>query len=322
MDHVNFSIVIPVYCNEASLQPLHGRLSEMAAQHAHLTHEFIFVDDGSEDASFVRLQQLAAADPRVRVLRLSRNFGSHSACLAGLTVARGDCVAIIAADLQEPAELPWHMRAQWSPATPVVLAARRSRNEEPSKIAFARLYYSIMRRLAFPRMPEGGFDCFLIDRRVRDHITALNETNGPLTGLVLWTGFAFAQVEYDRLARPHGHSRWTLGKRIKLVIDSVVAFSYAPVRAMSAIGVSLGLLGFLYAILIVVNKLTTGIEVSGWSSLMAALLVLSGVQLIALGVLGEYVWRTLDATRRRPNFIVAETRNVEPPDINESSGRR
>jgi dolichol-phosphate mannosyltransferase len=307
---MTFSIVIPVYCNEPSLAALYDRLAENAAQHPDVTHEIIFVDDGSDDGSFERLQALAAADARVRVLRLSRNFGSHNACLAGLSVARGDCVAIIAADLQEPPDLPWRMLAQWTPATPIVLAARRSRDEEPTKVAFARLYYAIMRRLAFPHMPAGGFDCFLVDRRVRDHIIALNETNGPLTGLVLWTGFTFAQVEYDRLVRPHGRSRWTLAKRVKLLIDSVVAFSYAPVRAMSAIGVLLGLAGFLYAAVVVVNKLTLGIEVSGWSSLMATFLVVSGVQLIALGVLGEYVWRTLDATRRRPNFIIAETRNV------------
>ena len=175
---------------------------------------------------------------------------------------------------------------------------------------FAQLYYRLMRTLAFPHLPRGGFDCFLVDRRVARHIAALDEGNTSLNGLVLWTGFGFAEVGYDRLGRPFGKSRWTFAKRVKLLIDSVVAFSFVPVRAMSAFGVSLGVAGFLYAGLVVIRKFSGHEDVSGWSSLMAALLVLSGVQLIALGILGEYVWRGLDAARRRPNFIVAATRNL------------
>ncbi len=305
------SIVIPVYCNEPSLVTLHARLSEVAAQYPAITHEIVFVDDGSEDASFQRLEQLAAADPHVRVARLSRNFGSHNACLAGMSIARGDCIAIIAADLQEPPDLPWRLLEQWSPETPVVLATRTSRDDEWSRILFARVYYRVMRRVAFPHFPAEGFDCFLVDRRVVDQILALNERNISLNGLVLWTGFNFTRVDYDRLARPFGRSRWTVAKRVKLFIDSVVAFSYAPVRAMSATGVSVGVIGLLYAAFIVLRKMTTGENVSGWSSLMAVLLVVAGLQLIALGVLGEYVWRALDAARGRPNFIIAETRNLE-----------
>jgi len=307
-----FSIVIPVYWNQDSLPLLHARLSEVADRYPELAHEFVFVDDGSEDASFQRLEDMAATDVRVRVLRLTRNFGSHNACLAGLSVARGAHVAVISADLQEPPELPWRMLERASPAAPLVVANRRSRGDDVSRVLFAQLYYGIMRRLAFPRIPAGGFDCFLIDRRIVDQLTSLNEANPSVTGLVLWSGFRFAQVDYDRLARPFGRSRWTFAKRVKLLIDSVVGFSYAPVRAMSAVGVSVGLLGFLYAAAVVVRRLTTGAEVTGWSSLMSALLVLSGLQLVALGVLGEYVWRTLDAARRRPNFVIAETRNLDP----------
>jgi dolichol-phosphate mannosyltransferase len=306
-----FSIIIPVYCNEPSLRSLHTGLCAGAAPHPGIEHEFIFVDDGSEDASFARLAELAASDPRVRVVRLSRNFGSHSAYLAGLSVARGQCVAVIAADMQEPPDLPWRMLERWSPATPIVLANRGSRKDGRSRVLFAELYYRLMRRVAFPNLPRGGFDCFLIDRRVANELLGLNEPNPSVTGLVLWTGFSFAQVEYDRLARPYGRSHWTFAKRLKLFIDSVVAFSYAPLRVMSAVGVSVGFVGFLYAAWIVLWKLTAGVDVSGWSSLMAALLVLSGAQLIALGILGEYLWRTLDAARRRPNFLIADTRNLQ-----------
>lgn len=305
------SIVVPVYCNEPSLLALHAQLSEVAGRHPDVVHEIVFVDDGSDDASFQRLDQIAATDPHVRVARLSRNFGSHNACLAGLSLARGDCVAIVAADLQEPPDLPWRLLERWSPDTPIVLATRRTRDDELSRILFARLYYRIMRRVAFPRLPAEGFDCFLIDRRVVRQILSLNERNAPLNGLLLWTGFNFAQVDYDRLARPFGRSRWTLAKRVKLFIDGIVGFSYVPVRAMSTAGVSVGMLGILYAAFIILRKLTTGESVSGWSSLMAVLLVVAGLQLIALGVLGEYVWRALDAARARPNFIIAETRNVE-----------
>jgi len=307
----SFSIVIPVYFNEASLVELHAGLTAGAQRHPEVPYEIIFVDDGSEDGSFARLEELAAADPCVRVLQLSRNFGAHNACMAGLSVARGECVAVMGADLQDPPDLPWQMLERWGPDTPVVVAARRSRDDATSRVLFAALYYRIMRRVAFPRLPRGGFDCFLIDRRVVDYLNTLGEANASVSGLVLWTGFRFAEISYDRLARPFGRSRWTFGKRVKLLIDSVVGFSYAPIRLMSAVGVSLGVIGFLYAGLITVRKLTEGIEVSGWSSLMAVLLVLSGVQLIALGVLGEYVWRTLAAARQRPNFIIAASRNLE-----------
>lgn len=305
-----FSIVIPVYWNEPSLRPLHERLAAEAARRPEIEHEFVFVDDGSGDGSFAVLEQLAAEDPRVKVVRLTRNFGAHAACVAGLSAASGDCAAVIAADLQEPSDLPWTMFERWSPATPVVVAARQSRDEEASKVAFARLYHGIMQRVAFPKMPDGGFDCFLLDRRVIGEVLRLEDSNASLTGLVLWTGFQFAEVRYDRLRRQHGTSRWTLAKKLKLVVDSVVGFSYAPVRAMSLVGTLIGLVGFAYALLVVVRRIVYGEDIVGWSSLMAAIMVLSGVQLIALGILGEYVWRTLDAARKRPSFIVGETRNL------------
>lgn len=306
-----FSIIIPVYFNEASLETLHARLAEQAGRHPQIEHEFVFVDDGSEDRSFDVLAQLARLDARVRVVRLTRNFGSHNACLAGFTTARGDCAALISADLQEPADLPWQLLERWGPESPVVIATRASRDEEVHKVAFARLYFRTMRWLAFAHWPQDGFDCFLIDRRVLDYIIAFDERNAPLTGLVLWTGFRFSTVAYDRLRRPHGASRWTVAKRVKLFADSVIAFSYAPVRAVSAVGILLGIIGFLYAGVVLVRRVMLGVEVSGWSSLMMVLLVVSGVQLVGLGILGEYLWRTLDAARRRPNFVVAETRNVE-----------
>ena len=306
-----FSIVIPVYCNEPSLRSLHQRLAAEAAARPEVEHEFVFVDDGSEDGSFAVLEELARADVRVRVLKLTRNFGAHSAVLAGLGAASGDCAAVIAADLQEPADLPWRLFERWSPQTPVVIATRQSRDERASTIAFARVYHATMRRLAFPKMPAGGFDCFLIDRRVITQITTHDEHNATLAGLVLWTGFHFDEVSYDRLRRPHGRSRWTLAKKLKLFVDTVVGFSYAPVRAMSLIGIFIGLIGFAYALLVVVRRVTHGEDIAGWSSLMAAIMVLSGVQLIGLGILGEYVWRTLDAARRRPTFIVEATRNIE-----------
>ena len=154
------------------------------------------------------------------------------------------------------------------------VASRQSRDEEASKIAFTRLYHAIMRRVAFPKMPDGGFDCFLLDRRVIAQVLDLEDSNAWLTGLVLWTGFSFAEVGYDRLRRPHGSSRWTLGKKLKLVVDSVVGFSYAPVRAMSLVGTLIGLTGFAYALLIALRRVVYGEDIVGWSSLMAAIMCL------------------------------------------------
>jgi dolichol-phosphate mannosyltransferase len=309
------SVVVPVYHNAASLPSLHARLALVAESNSADQFEFVFVDDGSADESFAVLEGLARADPRVTALRLSRNFGSNAAVLAGLDAATGDVVAVIAADLQDPPELITDMLERWRRGSKVVLAVR-SRRDDPGLTRFsAGVFYALFRRFAIPSMPAGGFDFFLIDRRICDLLKGIQESNAYLMGLILWLGFQPALVHYHRQRREkrYGRSRWRLSMKIKYFIDSFVAFSYAPMRLATLLGLGLSSVGLLYATVILAARLLGRAEPQGWSSIMVVLLLVSGVQLLMTGILGEYMWRNLDETKRRPRFIVDRIVSTEVP---------
>ena len=242
--------------------------------------------------------------PAARGVRLTRNFGSQMAIVAGLTEARGEAAAVLSADLQEPPELLPEMVAAWRRGAAAVLAVRRSRPEALPSRAASSLYYRTLKRLAFSEMPAGGFDCFLVSRPAIDFLRDSREVHTSLPGLLLWSGFAAAIVPYDRVERAEGESRWTLAKKVKYFIDSVISFSYAPLRAMSLAGAALAVAAFAYAVFLIVYKVVHGQPMQGWTSLMVALAFFSGVQLLSLGILGEYLWRTLDAARARKGFLV------------------
>jgi dolichol-phosphate mannosyltransferase len=318
------SVVVPVYCNAASLPDLFERLTALAARAPEDSFEFLFVDDGSTDSSWEALRGLAAADARVKLVKLSRNFGSNQALLAGLAHAEGDAIATLAADLQDPPELLLEMLRHWKAGRRVVLAARRNRSDPGLTNSLADLFYLLFRRFAIPSMPRRGFDFFMIDKTVCELINRIQENNTYLMGLILWLGFDPVSVFYDRPARDqrYGDSRWTGRKKVKYFVDSFVAFSYAPLRAASLLGLGIAALGILYALLVIGLRVTRGFEVQGWASLMVALLVLSGVQLFVTGVLGEYLWRTLDETRKRPRFIVEEVHASSDAALRRSTTQR
>jgi len=307
------SIVVPVYHNAASLPDLLAKFQELSRKNSGDRFEFVFVDDGSRDNSFAVLESLARAEQRMRIVKLSRNFGSNAALLAGLDQARGDVVAAIAADLQDPPELIDDMLVQWRQGHKVVLAVRQSREDPGLNSLMSDTFYALFRRFAIPTMPKRGFDFFLIDRQVCNLIKGIQESNAYLMGLILWLGFDPAVIYYHRRQREkrYGRSMWTLARKFKYFIDSFVAFSYLPVRASSLIGVSLSLIGILYALVVIIARLFFGVHAEGWASLMVVLLIVSGAQLLMIGVLGEYLWRNLDETRRRPRFIIERT--VETP---------
>jgi dolichol-phosphate mannosyltransferase len=300
------SVVVPVFHNAASLPDLLARLQALAARHPGDAFRFVFVDDGSKDDSFAVLLALAKAEPRVTLLKLSRNFGSNAALLAGLAEADGDAVATISADLQDPPETLDAMLALWRDGKKVVLAAREGRDDPPAAAFLAGLFYRLFRKYAIATMPEGGFDFFVVDRTVRDLLLGIQESNAYLMGLVLWLGFDPAVVPFRRLAREarYGKSMWGFGRKLKYFIDSFVAFSYVPIRAASVLGLVVSAAGLLYALFIVFAHFTLDLKVQGWASLMIVVLVVSGAQLLVMGMIGEYLWRNLDETRRRPRYIV------------------
>jgi len=299
------SVVIPVYFNAESLPRLGERLRKVAEAADHDV-EVLFVDDGSGDDSWARIEEIARAWPVSRGVRLTRNFGSQMAIVAGLAEAKGVAAAVLSADLQEPPELLPEMVAAWRRGSTAVLAVRRSRPEGMATRAAAGFYYRTLRRLAFSQMPEGGFDCFLIGRPAIDFLVEGREVHTSLPGLLLWGGFPTALVPYDRVAREEGRSRWTFAKKLKYFLDAIISFSYAPLRWMSVAGAALAVLAFAYTVFLVVYKLVHGQPIAGWTSLMAAVAFFSGVQLLSLGVLGEYLWRTLDAARARKGYLVRE----------------
>jgi dolichol-phosphate mannosyltransferase len=299
------SVVVPVYFNAPSLPRLAERLRAIA-ETADWDMEVVFVDDGSGDASWESIVDIARAWPRARGVRLTRNFGSQMAITAGLAEAKGQAAAVLSADLQEPPELLPEMVGAWRRGATAVLAVRRSRPEGLVTRAAAGFYYGTLRRLAFSDMPSGGFDCFLIGRPAIEFLVESREVHTSLPGLLLWGGFATALVPYDRAARDEGRSRWTFARKLKYFLDAVISFSYAPLRWMSVAGALLALAAFAYAVFLIAYKLIEGQPIQGWTSLMVALAFFSGVQLLSLGVLGEYLWRTLDSARARKGFLVRE----------------
>ncbi len=304
------SIVIPVYYNSDTLTLLYEDMKEKILGVIG-DYEIVMVDDGSGDNSWEVMNQIRDLDPNVKCVKLSRNFGEHAAILAGLTQCSGDCAVTKQADLQEDSTLILEMYERWKKGNKVVIAVREERDEPAIKKFFANLYYSIVRKCIDKNMPEGGFDCYLLDRQVIKVIEMLDEKNSALTLQVLWVGFKSDKVYFHRKDREVGKSRWTLSKKIKLVMDSMMSFSYTPIKFMSGLGVAFAIGAFLWIIEIFVEYFLTAKPIAGWSSLMCLVLFSTGLILLMLGMLGEYVWRTLDASRNRPPFIIDEVKEPE-----------
>lgn len=301
------TIVVPVYFNALNLPDTIPQLLALEPQADGLTLDLVFVDDGSGDDSLAVLRTFQEKHPdRIRIVKLTRNFGSMAAILAGLSVARGDCVGMIAADLQDPPELFLDMLGHWRAGSKAVFAVRADREDSASQRFFAGAYYSLIRRFALRDYPAGGFDFFLIDQQVARDVVRIGEKNTNLMSLIFWLGYRPVMLPYVRRARGKGTSRWTLSKKIKLFIDSFVAFSYVPIRFLSAAGLIVATTAFVYGAYVFYAWLINDIPVRGFAPIILVLAFTAGIQMTMLGVLGEYLWRTLDETRRRPAFVIDE----------------
>lgn len=299
------SIVVPVYFNEPNLPDTVPQLLALEDSLPGYNLELVFVDDNSEDRSLaILLDYQKRFSKQIKVVKLTRNFGTMAALQAGLTVATGDCVGVIAADLQDPPELFVEMIRHWETGVKAIFAVRSDREESFLQKTFSNLYYALINRFAVPGYPAGGFDFFLADRQVIDEVNKINEKNTNLMTLVFWLGYQAVMIPYVRRKRIKGKSRWTLGKKIKLFVDTFVSFSYFPIRLFSFLGIIYALISFSYGIVIFVSWLTFGIEVQGWVPMMLVLTFTAGLQMTLLGILGEYLWRTLDEARGRPLFVI------------------
>ncbi|MBN1451633.1 MAG: glycosyltransferase family 2 protein [Anaerolineales bacterium] len=299
------SIVVPVYFNEPNLPDTVPQLLALEEKLTGYKLELIFVDDGSQDQSLAILLDYQKQHPKqIKVVTLTRNFGTMAALQAGLTVASGNCVGVIAADLQDPPELFLEMTRHWERGVKAIFAVRSDREESFLQKAFSNLYYALVRRFAVPGYPSGGFDFFLVDRQVIDEVNKIHEKNTNLMTLIFWLGYQAVFIPYVRRKRAKGKSRWTFGKKIKLFVDTFVSFSYFPIRLFSFLGIIYAIISFSYGVFIFVAWLTFGIEVQGWVPMMLVLTFTAGLQMTLLGILGEYLWRTLDEARGRPLFVI------------------
>jgi glycosyltransferase involved in cell wall biosynthesis len=311
------SIVIPVYFNEQNLLDTVPRMIQLIHHNSkNYLFEIIFVDDGSKDNSLSILIDYQRKYPDIiRVAKLSRNFGSMAAIAAGFSIANGDCVGVIAADLQDPPELFIQMIESWEKGNKLILAVRENREDSFFERKFSNLFYKLVRKYALESYPSGGFDFLLADKQIINEINKISEKNTNIMSLIYWTGFDPVLIPYTRKKRKKGKSRWTFSKKIKLFLDTFVGFSYVPIRALSAIGLIVAIASFLYGAFILLSWIFWGTVVQGWVPMMIILTFTAGIQMLMLGVLGEYLWRGLDETRKRPLFIIDKIYEKEKGDI-------
>ncbi len=298
------SVILPVYNERETLPALEARLVPVLRDCAGERYEVILVDDGSLDGSAQILDAFHARDPRFKVIHFSRNFGHQSALQAGLDVAAGAAVVLMDADMQDPPEVVRQLIDQWKLGYEVVYAIRRRRHEGKLKRSAYAVFYRTLRTIAEIDVPLDSGDFCLIDRRVVQALIALPERNRFLRGLRSWVGFRQIGVEYEREARYGGESKYTLSKLVRLALSGYIGFSAVPLRAAVWLGVSAAGAGFLIAIWALTSKLWGVYTPRGWLSTVAVILFIGGVQLLMLGVIGEYLSRVYDEVRQRPLYIV------------------
>jgi dolichol-phosphate mannosyltransferase len=309
------SVVVPAFNEGAGIALLHSRVTAAARAWAE-DYELILVDDGSRDDTLTVCRKLALEDPRFKVLSLSRNFGHQAALSAGLAHTTGDWIAILDADLQDPPEQLKRFIDRCKEGFDVAYAIRTKRKEGVFKRVAYFAYYRLLRKLASIEMPLDAGDFCVMSRRVVDDLNSLPERRRYLRGLRAWIGYGQTGLEYEREARAFGEAKYTYSRLLRLAFDGIFNFSYKPLRTLMGAGIAIAFGTFLLALLVLVQyvgKITVlgynPHQARGWTSLILAILFLSGVQLIGIGVLGEYVGRLFDEVKRRPIFLVKEKIN-------------
>jgi len=306
------SLVIPVYRNEGSIPALLEATAELdRALGGRL--EVVFVVDGSPDRSAELLAEaLPLAPHRSRLLRLSRNFGSFAAIRAGLEAASGPLFAVMAADLQEPPELVLDLfRALEGGEADIAVGTRAGRDDPAASRVSSELFWRLYRRFVQPEMPEGGVDVFAATAQVRDRLLSLRESNSSLVGLLFWLGFRRVEVSYRRQERQHGTSAWTLSRKARYLLDSVFGFSDLPIRLMIGLG-GLGLLvSIVFGAVVLVMRLRGLIDVPGYAAIVLVIFFFAALNTLGLGIIGGYVWRAFENTKRRPESVVMSSEDFE-----------
>ncbi|MED3947685.1 MULTISPECIES: glycosyltransferase family 2 protein [Priestia] len=308
---IKYSIVVPVYNEEEVIHETYRRLTEVMRSTKE-AYELLFVNDGSRDRTAEIIKEYSEQDPAVVLLDFARNFGHQIAITAGMDYARGEAVVVIDADLQDPPELILEMIEKWKQGFDVVYAKRTKRKGETYfKKQTAAMFYRFLRAMTDIDIPLDTGDFRLLDRKVCNQMNSIQEKNRFVRGLVSWVGFKQIAVEYERDERLAGESKYPLKKMLKLSMDGITSFSYKPLKLASYAGVTLSGVGFIYLLVVLYLKLFTDSTITGWSSLIVIQLFFSGIILIILGMIGEYIGRIYDETKNRPLYIVREKYQFE-----------
>ena len=301
------SVVAPIYDEEAGIETFYGRV---CAALSDINFELVLVDDGSRDSSPQILERLASADPRVSVVFLSRNFGHQTALTAGLDHARGDAVVMLDADLQDPPEVIPEMIDRWRAGCDVVYAVREQRaGESAFKLKTAKWFYALFGALAQVELESNSGDFRLLDRRALDALNSMRERNRFLRGMTVWVGFTQTAVSYQRDRRYAGETKYTLARMIRFSFDAIFSFSHRPLQIATLTGFVFSALAFIAIPVVIVLRVVDS-YIPGFATITIAVLLLGGIQLIAIGIMGEYVGRIYDEVKGRPLYLVRARRNI------------
>ena len=317
-DHL--TVVVPVFNECEMLARFFERTSAALSSLEGCQWDLIFVDDGSRDDSLEILTEFASAHPHVQVVKLSRNFGHQAAICAGLDQARGDCVVTMDADLQDPPEVIEQLVRRWREGHDVVYAIREDRSSDGAgKRLTAKLFYWTMQRVSGVDIPREAGDFRLMSRRAVDTLNRLPEKSRFLRGMVAWIGYPQVGVPYRREARQEGTTKFTYGKMVRFAVDGITSFSSLPLRLSTWLGYGASVLAFLYLASVFVQK-AQGHTVQGWATIMVAMLFLGGVQLICVGIMGEYIGRIFSEVKARPMYVVEDVVGGELESGRRASG--
>ena len=308
------SILIPAYNEEPVLDKLFHRLANLANDTKGYNFEFLFVNDGSKDKTLDLIKDYADADPRVSYINLSRNFGKEIGMIAGLDHVTGDATVIIDADLQDPPELIPKMIKLWEEGYDDVYAKRKSREGETwFKKSTSKLYYKTLQSVTRIPIQEDTGDFRLLDRRVVEALKQFRESQRNTKAMFSWVGFHKKEILYDRDPRAAGETKWNYIKLVELAIDGITSFTTAPLRISTYAGVGISFLAFIYLIFLIIRTAFFGADLAGYPSMMAVILFLGGVQLLSLGIIGEYVGRIFNESKQRPLYLIEEYHNGQVP---------
>lgn len=314
------SIVVPVFNEAEGINAFYARMKSVADAMQDVDHELIFVEDGSTDQSFARLRALAEADSRVAIIKFARNFGHQMAITAGLDAARGDCVVVIDADLQDPPEVIPEMVQRWRDGYDVVYGVRAYRKGESAlKVLTASFFYRLLRWMTNIEIPVDAGDFRLVSRRALHQLQQMRESDRFVRGLVSWIGFRQTGVSYSRDPRFAGETKYPFRKMLRFALDGITSFSTVPLRLASLLGYTASGFAFLALILMFPMKLL-GFTIHGWASMMVGMFFLGGVQLVCLGIIGEYIGRIFTEVKNRPLYIVEEEVRVLAREKSDATG--